>query len=189
MTLKPLSMTFKARNSLQIISLLLLYFFFAFAGLLDCLLLRLKSRSARGTSHHTAFMGNCSTISHKCLALSTQWMSSPSRKWGRGVRFILVVLVFGVNHIRIRRQRESKIPNTNGGKLICRPSSSYRILLYRVAFIIMSNINDEAPLWKYVACLYMIGLMVVMVMVFFACGELVLVFWAVDPILRNRYGI
>ena len=26
-------------------------------------------------------------------------------------------------------------------------------------------------------------------MVFFACGELVLVFWAVDPILRNRYGI
>ena len=35
----------------------------------------------------------------------------------------------------------------------------------------------------------MIGLMVVMVMVFFACGELVLVFWAVDPILRNRYVV
>ena len=30
-----------------------------------CLLLWLKSRSARGTSHHLAFMGNCRTISHK----------------------------------------------------------------------------------------------------------------------------
>ena len=29
-----------------------------------CLLLWLKSRSARGTSHHLAFMGNCRTISH-----------------------------------------------------------------------------------------------------------------------------
>ena len=95
-TLKPLAMAFKARNSLQIISLLL-FFFFAFAGLLDCLLLWLKSRTARGTSHHTAFMGNCSTISQTFLALSTQCMSSPSRKWERGVRFHLVVFVFGVN--------------------------------------------------------------------------------------------
>ena len=30
-----------------------------------CFLLWLKSRSARGTSHHPAFMGNCQTISHK----------------------------------------------------------------------------------------------------------------------------
>ena len=31
-----------------------------------CLLLRLKCRSARGASHHSAFMGNCPTISHTC---------------------------------------------------------------------------------------------------------------------------
>ena len=31
-----------------------------------CLLLRLKSRSARRVSRHSAFMGNCPTISHTC---------------------------------------------------------------------------------------------------------------------------
>ena len=34
-----------------------------------CLLLWLKSRSARRTSHHLAFMGNCRTISHKFYSL------------------------------------------------------------------------------------------------------------------------
>ena len=42
-----------------------------------CLLLRLKSRSVRGTSHHLSFICNCPTVSHKVLVLSTQWMSSP----------------------------------------------------------------------------------------------------------------
>ena len=46
----------------------------------SCLLLRLKSRSARGAFHHPAFMGSCPTISHTYFALSTKWMSSPSRK-------------------------------------------------------------------------------------------------------------
>ena len=40
---------------------------------------------------------------------------------------------------------ESKIPNTNGGEVLCRPSDSYRKLLDRLAFRILSNINDEAP--------------------------------------------
>ena len=31
-----------------------------------CLLLRLKSGSARETSRHSAFMGNCPTITHTC---------------------------------------------------------------------------------------------------------------------------
>ena len=31
-----------------------------------CLMLRLKSWSARGASHYTPFMGNCLTISHTC---------------------------------------------------------------------------------------------------------------------------
>ena len=33
---------------------------------MQCLLLRLKSRSAREASHHAAFMGNCPTVSHTC---------------------------------------------------------------------------------------------------------------------------
>ena len=30
-----------------------------------------------GASHHPAFMGNCPTITHRFLVLSTQWMSFP----------------------------------------------------------------------------------------------------------------
>ena len=54
--------------------------------------------SARGSLHHAGFMGNWPTIIDAVLALSTQWMRSPSRKWGRMVipRFHLVVFVFGV---------------------------------------------------------------------------------------------
>ena len=63
------------------------------------LLLRLNSRSARGAFHHPALIGSCPTISHMYFALPTKWMSSPSRKWGRGVspRFHILVFVFGVN--------------------------------------------------------------------------------------------
>ena len=35
----------------------------------------------------------------------------------------------------------------------------------------------------------MIGIMVVMLVVFFTCDELVLVLWGVDPFLRNGCGI
>ena len=45
-----------------------------------CLLLRLKSRSLRGAFHHPDFIGSCPTISYTIFALSTKWMSSPSRK-------------------------------------------------------------------------------------------------------------
>ena len=45
---------------------------------------------------------------------------------------------------------ESRIPNSNGGQPLRRPSNSYRKLLDRVAFRILSNINDEAPQRKYV---------------------------------------
>ena len=37
-----------------------------------CLLLRLKSLIARGTSHHPAFMSSCPTITHTFSALSTK---------------------------------------------------------------------------------------------------------------------
>ena len=36
---------------------------------------RLKSRIARGSYDHPAFMGNCPTISHTFSVLSTQWMN------------------------------------------------------------------------------------------------------------------
>ena len=39
----------------------------------SCLLLRLKSRSVRGAFYHPALM------SHTLFALSTKWMSFPSR--------------------------------------------------------------------------------------------------------------
>ena len=42
--------------------------------------LRLKSRSAKGAFHHPAFKSSRPTISHTLFALSTNWMSSPSRK-------------------------------------------------------------------------------------------------------------
>ena len=45
-----------------------------------CLLLSLKSRCVKKAYRHSAFMGKCLTISHTFFALSTQWMSSPSRK-------------------------------------------------------------------------------------------------------------
>ena len=34
---------------------------------MKCLLLRLKSLSARGASRHPAFMGSCPTLSHRCV--------------------------------------------------------------------------------------------------------------------------
>ena len=101
--------------------------------------------------------------------------------------FILLSLCF-LYIKRIKRQGEHKIPNTDGVKLLHRFSFSYRNLLDRIAFRILSNINnDGAPLQKYVEHLQMIGIMVVMLMVFYTCGELVL--RGVGPILRNGYEI
>ena len=64
----------------------------------SCLLLWLKSQSARGAFHHPAFIGSYPIVSHKFFALSTKW-SSPSRKWGRGVspKCHLLVFLFGLN--------------------------------------------------------------------------------------------
>ena len=81
-----------------------------------------------------------------------------------------------------REMRGGRSPRfINGRELLLRPSS-YRKLLDRVAFRILSNINDGVPLWMYVERLWVIGLMMVMLMVFFTYDELV-------PILRNGCGI
>ena len=126
-------------------------------GDIECLILlfgvpamrQLKRWSARGASHHPLIWA---TIIHTCfLALYTQQISSPVRKCVCRVspRFHLVVFVIGVNQ-SIGKQGEYKIPSINGGKLFRRFSSSYRKLLDRVAFRILSNINDGATLRKYV---------------------------------------
>ena len=119
------------------------------------------------------------------LALSTQQMSSPSRKCVCGVspRLYLVVFVFGVNQKNYKAGRKYKTPNINGGKLLRGFSSSYGKLLDSVTFRILSNINDGATLRKYVERLQMIALMMVILMVFYTYGELIL--RGVDPILGN----
>ena len=109
--------------------------------------------SARGVSHHAAFMGNWPTIIHGFLALSIQWMSSPSRKWGLGVtpRFHLVVNQV-VNQGVWCKSREMGEPKslrfTNDGGLLHHSSrpSSYRKFLDRFAFRILLNINDGVHL-------------------------------------------
>ena len=105
--------------------------------------------SARGASHHPAFMGNWPTIIHTFLALSTLWMSSPSRKWRLGVSpwFHLVALVFGVDEEKWGGRGSPRF--TNGGEVLRRPSSCRKLLDW-VSFRILSNINDGVPLWKYV---------------------------------------
>ena len=95
-------------------------------------ILRLKSWSASGASHHPVFMGNCPTIGHMFLVLSIQWMSFPSRKWrwGASPKYHLIVLCL-VWIKRIRRQGEFT-------PLVQTFSSD------RVAFRIPSSINNGA---------------------------------------------
>ena len=83
---------------------------------------------------------------------------------------------------------ESKIPGNNGGQLLCSPSNSYRKILDRLTFRILSNINDKALQSKYVEHFQVMGLMVAMLVVFFMCDELGLVLWGVVHILRNGCG-
>ena len=74
------------------------------------------------------------TVSYKCQPIYLR-------------RFTRAFLVFGVNqeNQEIRRLGESTIPlcNSNGGKLLLRPSSSYHKLLGRVASRILSNILSK----------------------------------------------
>ena len=65
-----------------------------------------------GASHHSAFKGSHLTIGHMLLALFAQRLSSPSRKWERGVSPSLqfIVLVFGVISGEFRGRRSSRFP-------------------------------------------------------------------------------
>ena len=96
-------------------------------------MLRLKTWSAREASIHSAFMANGQLL----LALSTQRMSYPSRKWGCGVspRFHLALFVIGVNQEKWEAGRVQDYQH-QWWKTLLRPSSNYKKLVDKVAFSI-----------------------------------------------------
>ena len=138
----------------------------------------------RARGEHLIIQLLWATVIHKFTVLSTQSMSSPSRKRGRGSsgRFHLVVFVYGVN-----QENKETGGVQDGGKLLHKPSPSFEKLLGRVTFRILSNINHGAYLWKHLERLKIIGLMVVVLMVFFLCVELALVLLGV--VLSSGMGM
>ena len=89
-------------------------------------MLWLKTCSVRVACNHSVFMGKCPTV----IGLIHP------EDVGSIQDFILLHLwLLWIK--RNGRQGESKITNINGGKLFCRPPSSYRKLLDRVAFWIV----------------------------------------------------
>ena len=110
-------------------------------------MLQLKPWGTRGVSHHLAFMGNYYSHVFSLIHPVNEFSFKEMRMWFSS-RFYLVVFVFDENQINYKAG-EHKIPNTNGGKSSHRFSCSYRKLLDRVAFRMLSNINDGALLQKY----------------------------------------
>ena len=106
-----------------------------------CLFFWLKSCSVRGPFHLPTFMGSCPTISHTFFVLSTKWMRSRSRKWGRGIspRFHILVFAWCESGKLGRGRRSSRFFCVTP---VVKTSSD------RVTFRILSNINDWAPLQK-----------------------------------------
>ena len=88
------------------------------------------------------FMGSCPTINHTFLALATQWMSSPSRKWELGVspRLCFIVICVWCELGETGGRWSSRFP--------CVTPVVEIFSLDRVALRILSNINDRVPLWK-----------------------------------------
>ena len=56
-----------------------------------------KTLECEGASHHLAFIGKWPTVIHAFLALLAQWMSFPTRKWGRGIRSRCHLVVFMID--------------------------------------------------------------------------------------------
>ena len=94
-----------------------------------------KTWKVRGASNHSAFMGKWPTVIsliHPQDELSFKEM----RMWGYS-KISSCCICDWYKFKRNGRQGESKVTNTNGGKLPCRPSSSYKKLLDRVTFWIV----------------------------------------------------
>ena len=115
-------------------------------------MLQLKLWSARGASHHPLIWA---TIIHAFFSLihpSEEFFFKEMSMWGKPkISFCCLCVWCKSKELGGKGGGgwgEYKILNTNGGKLLRRFSSSYRKLLDRVAFRILSNINDGAPLRK-----------------------------------------
>ena len=108
-------------------------------------MLRLKSGSAKGASHHLTFIGSHPIISYTFLALPTQRMSSPSRKWERGIGSRLHLFYLWLVWIRrIGGWQEFKIP-------LCNPSSGNLLRLScQTSTMEFLCENSERP--KYIDC-------------------------------------
>ena len=110
-----------------------------------------KTRSARGASHHPASMGNCPTISHTFLALSTQLVSSSSLHGSKNVgsvqNFMLLVCAWC----------ESRELGSKGSSRFACITPVVETFSDRVTFRIPSNISDGAPLQKQPTALTLIS--------------------------------
>ena len=109
---------------------------------LFCLLLQRKSWSKRGASHHPAFMGNCPTISHTFSALSTQWVNHVLLQWVLPQESVLCLMWIK----RIRKWGSSGFYVTQWWRTF-----------WTVAFRILPNIRDGAPLQKQAIALTLIS--------------------------------
>ena len=109
---------------------------------LPCLLLRQRSRSAWGASHHSAFIGNCPTISHTFFSLIYQvyeFSLKEKRTWGQSKISSYCFFVWF----------ESRGLGSNGSsRFPCVTVAVETFSSDKVAFRTPSNINNRAPLRK-----------------------------------------
>ena len=144
-------------------------------------MLQLKLWSVMGASHHPVYMDNyCSYNFYPFLASS--WVILQGNEDVRSAQHVICCLCVLCKSKKLGGRGSTRFPSAMM-KIIRRFSFSYRKLLDRVAFRILSKLYDGALLQKYVEHLQIIGLMVVMMMVFCTCGELVR--RGVGAILRN----
>ena len=99
-------------------------------------MLRLKTWSARGASNHSAFMGKWPTLI-SLIHSPRGWVILQGNEGVGSVQDFILLYLRLVWIKRNRRQGESNIINTIGGKLLRRPSSSYKKLCERAALWIV----------------------------------------------------
>ena len=112
-------------------------------------LLQLKPWSARGASHHPAFMGNFYSHIFSFINSVDEFSFNEMRTWGQFKISPGSLCVWCESKpLGGRMSAKSLAPR----KPLCRFFSSYGKLFGRAALRILSNINDRAPLQTYVEC-------------------------------------
>ena len=140
-------------------------------------MLQLKPQSTR---EHLILLlyGNCYLHIYSLIHPVDEFSLKEMRTWV-SARFHLVIFVYGVN-----QENKGTGRVLDSGHEIWKTSPQ---TLFRITFRILSNINDRAYLQKYMECLEIIKLMVVVFMLFFTCGGLILFLWGVVLILRKVF--